>query len=169
LQVLMGLSSHLEDSRRDVIYNIRDMTSSQAGFAVPDRCEAAVDLHLPPKASVGEMAAELEEVVSRCLPEGASLSDVLNYSTLHAGYEIPDRGWLPDILKKVYSRRRLPWAPGAFRSHSDANTLWAEGVRPIILGPGQLEKAHTATEAVDFSQVALASELYLDLLRSLSP
>ncbi|MFP4037038.1 MAG: M20 family metallopeptidase, partial [Desulfobacteraceae bacterium] len=106
LQVLMGLSSHLEDSRRDVIYNIRDMTSSQAGFAVPDRCEAAVDLHLPPKASVGEMVAELEEVVSRCLPEGASLSDVLNYSTLHAGYEIPDRGWLPDTLKKVYSRRR---------------------------------------------------------------
>jgi acetylornithine deacetylase/succinyl-diaminopimelate desuccinylase-like protein len=37
------------------------------------------------------------------------------------------------------------------------------------LGPGQLEKAHTAAEAVDFSQVALASELYLNLLLSLSP
>ncbi len=169
LQILMGLSGHLEKARRDVIYNIRDMTSSQAGFAVPDRCEAAVDLHLPPKSPVGEIAAELEEVVSGCLPEGTPLRDVLEYCTLHNGYEIPDRGWLPDLLREVYHRHHLPWAPGAFRSHSDANLLWAEGVRPIMLGPGQLEKAHTAAEDVSFSQVALASDLYLDLLLSLAP
>ncbi|MFO7785697.1 MAG: M20/M25/M40 family metallo-hydrolase [Desulfatiglandales bacterium] len=166
LQVLMGLTAHLEKSRRDVIYNIRDMNSSHAGFAVPDRCDVAIDLHLPPQSPVGEIAAELEDVVSRALPGGLDIRDVFDFCTLQGGYVLPDKGWLPDLLRPAYSRHGLNWSPGAFPSHSDANLLWSEGIRPVILGPGQLEKAHTQDESVSFSQVALASDLYLDLLAS---
>jgi acetylornithine deacetylase len=168
LQVLMGLTTHLEKTRQDVIYNIRDMNSSQAGFAVPDRCDVAIDLHLPAAAPVGEIAAELEDVVARTLPKGLDLRDAFEFCTLQGGYDLPDKGWLPGLLQETYRRHGLPWSPGAFRSHSDANLLWAEGIRPIMLGPGQLEKAHTQDEAVSFSQVALASDLYLDLLASVS-
>jgi acetylornithine deacetylase len=167
LQVLMGLTSHLEASHRDVIYNIRDMNSSHAGFAVPDRCDVAIDLHLPPQSPVGEIAAELEDVVSRTLPRGLDLRDAFEFCTLQGGYALPDKGWLPDLLRATYGRHGLPWSPGAFPSHSDANLLWAEGIRPVMLGPGQLEKAHTQDESVSFSQVALAADLYLDLLHSL--
>jgi len=168
LQVLMGLTAHLEKTRQDVIYNIRDMNSSQAGFAVPDRCDVAIDLHLPAAAPVGEIAAELEDVVARTLPKGLDLRDAFEFCTLQGGYALPDKGWLPSLLQETYRRHGLPWSPGAFRSHSDANLLWAEGIRPIMLGPGQLEKAHTQDEAVSFSQVALASDIYLDLLASVS-
>ncbi len=167
LQVLMGLTAHLEKSRQDVIYNIRDMNSSHAGFAVPDRCDVAIDLHLPPQSPVGEIAAELEDVVARTLPRGLDLRDAFDFCTLQGGYALPDKGWLPDLLRATYGRHGLPWSPGAFRSHSDANLLWAEGIRPVMLGPGQLEKAHTQDESVSFSQVTLAADLYLDLLASL--
>lgn len=168
LQVLMGLTAHLEQSRQDIIYNIRDMNSSQAGFAVPDTCGAAIDLHLPPNAPVGEIAAELEDVIAKTLPKGLDLRDAFDFCTLHGGYELPDKGLLPDLLRSTYQAQGIPWTPGAFQSHSDANLLWAEGIRPIMLGPGQLEKAHTQDEAVSFSQVSLASEIYLDLLVSIS-
>ncbi len=167
LHVLMGLTAHLDKSRKDVIYNIRDMNSSHAGFAVPDRCDVAIDLHLPPESPVGEIAAELEDVVSQALPPGVDLREVFDFCTLQGGYVLPDKGWLPDLLREAYTRHGLLWSPGAFPSHSDANLLWSEGIRPIILGPGRLEKAHTQDESVSFSQVVMAADLYLELLASL--
>ncbi len=168
LEMILEISEHLDAHKPEVIYNIRDFISSQAGFVVPDRCEAWMDLHLPAVSPIGELAMELEEVVSRSLPEGLRPEEVLTFSTIHAGYRLPDRGLLPDILRGVYRSHRLPWKPGFFRSHSDGNVLWGSGIKPIILGPGQLEKAHRGDESVAFHQVAIAAALYLDVIRSLS-
>jgi acetylornithine deacetylase len=74
-----------------------------------------------------------------------------------------------EALKTVFAKRSLHWEPQAFRSHSDANVLWAAGVKPILLGSGQLEKAHAPDESVSFKQVLAAAQLYLDLLIALSP
>lgn len=48
----------------------------------------------------------------------------------------------------------------AFTSHSDANQLWTAGVKPVILGCGRLEKAHSPDEDVSFEQVLGAAEIY---------
>jgi len=157
LELLLKLTQHLNEARGDVVYNIRDVSSSQAGFAVPDLCEASVDLHVPPHFHIGELAVELEEIA-----EGAS-----SLSTIHSGYLLPDKGMVPDILKDSFTRGNLPWNPGLFRSDSDANLLWQEGVKPVILGPGELEKAHTQEECISFSQVVAASRIYLDALFSM--
>ena len=74
---------------------------------------------------------------------------------------------MTEALKAVYARRSVPLECQAFRSHSDANELWAAGVKPLLLGPGQLEKAHAHEESVSFGQVRLAAEIYLELLASL--
>ena len=62
--------------------------------------------------------------------------------------------------------RNGSFEPTAFRSHSDANLLWNAGIRPLVLGPGQLEKAHTSDESISFSEVASAAEIYIALARS---
>ena len=67
-------------------------------------------------------------------------------------------------LKSVFADRNLPWNPKSFPSHSDANLLWSSGMKPILLGPGQLEKAHAPDESVAFSQVEAAAGLYRDLM-----
>jgi acetylornithine deacetylase len=53
---------------------------------------------------------------------------------------------------------------GAFVSDSDAVHLWQNGIKPVVLGPGRLETAHTNDEHVDFGEVESAAHVYLDLL-----
>jgi len=50
LRVLLHLGKNqlFDREKSDIVYSIREMSSSQAGFVVPDRCEAWIDLHLPP-------------------------------------------------------------------------------------------------------------------------
>ena len=167
LQLLLHISHYMVNDRPEGVYNIRDLLSTQAGFAVPDWCEAWLDVHLPPKAPVGDIILELEEIVERTRKENVQVDTTIRLNTVEAGYELPDKGMVVEILQSVYSRHTIPWKPQAFPSHSDANQLWAAGVKPILLGPGQLGKAHAPDESVSFQQVTLAAEIYQDLLMSM--
>jgi len=167
LRLLLNMTQYFEKERPEVVYNIRDLFSSQAGFAVPDLCQAWVDIHVPPKALVGEITTEVEEIVGRESEGYAYIETRYRNTTIDAGYELPERGPIVNALRAVYAERGLEWEPQPFRSHSDANQIWAAGGRPILLGPGGLEKAHAPDESVSFQQVCLASEIYLDLVRKL--
>ncbi len=50
LRVLLHLGKDplFDREQSEIVYSIREMSSSRAGFVVPDRCEAWIDLHLPP-------------------------------------------------------------------------------------------------------------------------
>ncbi len=164
LRLISRITRYLGSQRPDVVYNIRDLFSSQAGFAVPDRCEAWLDAHLPPSAPAGEIILELEEILAQERQRDSHLDASLRFATVHAGYELPEKGPVVDALRSVFARRPLLWEPQDFPSHSDANLLWAAGVKPILLGPGQLERAHVPEESVSFQQVCLAAEIYRDLM-----
>ena len=168
LRFLLRLLHHIETQQQEIVYNIRDLSSSHAGFAVPDRCNAWLDLHLPPSAPVGEITMEIEELLLQERREQPEFKGSLRFTNIHPGYEIPEKGSFLRAWKQVYSKHSLPWEPEAFRSHSDANLLWAAGVKPILMGPGHLDKAHAPDESVPFSEVVQASRLYLDLMLSLS-
>jgi acetylornithine deacetylase len=166
LQLILKTTGYLEREQPEAVYNIRDLFSSQATFAVPDRCEAWLDIHLPPMAPIGDIIVELEEIFWGTRAEHAGLDASIRFVTVDAGYELPEKGPLVEALRTVYTKHALPWEPQVFRSHSDASRLWEAGVLPVLLGPGQLEKAHTPDESVSFEQVCLAARLYLDLLVS---
>ena len=70
-------------------------------------------------------------------------------------------------LKETYEKMSLSWDPQEFRSHSDGNVLWAAGVDPIILGPGELGAAHAPEESVLFQRVVQAANIYLNFALSL--
>ena len=168
LRFLLKITHYIENERPEMVYNLRDLSSSHAGFAVPDRCDAWLDVHLPPTAPVGEIILEMEDILSRERAETPGFNGTLRFATVHGGYTIPEKGWPVEILKHVYTKHSLPWKPEAFRSHSDANLLWEAGMKPILLGPGELAKAHAPDEAVSFDQVHLAAQLYFDLILALS-
>jgi acetylornithine deacetylase len=168
LQFLLKLLHYIKTDRPEIVYNIRDLSSSQAGFAVPDRCDAWLDIHLPPTAPVGEIILEMEETLNREHNEKQGFNGTLRFATVHGGYTIPEKGLLAGVLKEVYAARSLPWEPQPFRSHSDGNLLWEAGMKPILLGPGELAKAHAPDEAISFEQVHLAAELYFELLLAFS-
>ncbi|GAB6905278.1 Peptidase M20 [Desulfosarcina cetonica] len=164
LRLLLAYIEHFDRDFSEGVYNLRDLTSARSGFAAPDSCEAWIDLHLPALTNMGQLTFQLEELHANYLKENPQVEAALHFNTIHAGYELPQKGPLVDLLRKVFDHHQMAFNPTSFPSHSDANTLWAAGIKPILLGPGQLEKAHTAEEMVSLSQVKLAAQMYTDLL-----
>jgi acetylornithine deacetylase len=163
LRSILGITRHLDENRPELVYNIRDLWSSHAGFVVPEFCEVRIDIHLPPSAGVSDMMAELEEIVARTHAENKAIEVALRFDTVDAGFTLPEKGPVVESLKDIYSRRSLMWRPSPFISHSDASQFWQAGVRTMLLGPGRIEKAHAPDESASFKQICLAAEIYYDL------
>jgi acetylornithine deacetylase len=164
LNILLRLTNYLDENRYGLIYNIRDVHSADSGFAVPDRCVAQLDIHLPPGLPLGGIVKAVEKNVNFYGKAFEVYKHVVNFPTINRGYRIQDKGRIISIIKKTYSGNGLIWRPGAFRSHSDANILRKAGTKPIILGPGYLAKAHSSNESVPVDQVFLASQVYFHIL-----
>lgn len=165
LQVLLQLGNDplFDRATSELVYSIREMRSSQAGFVVPDRCETLIDLHLPPGHDPEVLQDEIRRLVAgydRTIP-GLNLEVSFDFSS--AGYRLAGNNRLEQILQEVYPKLGLSWRTDAFRSHSDGNLFFAAGVQPLILGPGSLETAHTPDEWVRFEEVSIAARLYAAL------
>jgi acetylornithine deacetylase len=160
LRFLLAAIEHFKGRGDGVIYNYRDLSSSPSGFAVPDWCEAWIDLHLPPNVAPAPLIYDLEELLETQKTERTNLDAKMSFTTVHEGYALPARGHFWDWIRESYARAGLPFQPDSFRSHSDASLLWHEGTRAIILGPGRLEEAHRTGEGVSWKQVCQAAELY---------
>ncbi|WP_319563146.1 M20/M25/M40 family metallo-hydrolase [Marispirochaeta sp.] len=166
LNYLLRLEDRIEEEAETRI-NIRDLHSSESGFAVPDQCAAAVDLHIPPGFASSDYAAVLQEFsIEHLNTTGASHYEI-EFPTRTDGFIIKESASLVETLKHVYRESSIDWKPAAFRSHSDANLLRDSGCGALILGPGQLSLAHTIDESVDFEEVVRASRIYTMLLKSL--
>jgi acetylornithine deacetylase len=160
LRFLLAAIEHFKGRGDGVIYNYRDLSSSPSGFAVPDWCEAWVDLHLPPEVAPAPLIYDLEELLEAQKQERTNLDARLSFTTVHEGYDLPARGSFWDWAKESFRIAGLPFQPDSFRSHSDASLLWRDGTRAMILGPGRLEEAHRSGEGVSWKQVCDAAQLY---------
>lgn len=165
LRVLMHLGKEalFVRAQSDIVYSIREMSSSRAGFVVPDRCEAWIDLHLPPT----QNPVAIQEAIRR-IAAGAELAipglDLeVTFDFASAGYALAANNDLAKILDPVYNTLGLKLRLDAFRSHSDGNLFFAAGTKPLILGPGALETAHTSAEHVIFDEVISAARIYAAL------
>ena len=165
LQVLLHLGSDplFDRAKSEIVYSIREMKSSQAGFVVPDRCEAWIDLHLPPERDPVALQDAIRLVVADLDQQIPGLDLDVSFDFASSGYRLGTDNPLAQILEQVYPRLDLPLLMNAFRSHSDGNLFFAAGVKPLILGPGSLETAHTPDERVDFAEVSAAARIYAAL------
>ena len=165
LRFLLDLSTYFEKRYPQIIHNIRDLSSSRSGFAVPEKCDVWIDLHHPPDAPTGEITWDLEEFIDQFQQKQNHLDLAMRFHTIQTGYEIPEKGGLVTSLKQTFTDEDIPWTPSSFRSHSDANSLWESGLKPIMLGPGSLDQAHTVDESIPFDQVCKAAEVYYTLIK----
>lgn len=162
LRLLIQVTDYATSSPSGLVYNIRELSGFPGGFVVPDVCEAWLDLHLPPDSRIDLLKTELEQLVEEAGESIPSLDIHMRFEDTHSGYRISEERTLVKKLKEVYQNTSIPWKPQDFRSHSDANVLWAAGVDPIILGPGRLEAAHTPEESISLNQTIQAAQIYLN-------
>jgi acetylornithine deacetylase len=167
LRLLLYVTDYATSSPLGLVYNIRELSGFPGGFVVPDTCEAWLDLHLPPDSRIDLLKTELEQLVEEAGNSIPKLNIHMRFEETHSGYRISEERSLVKKLREVFQNMDLQWNPQDFRSHSDANVLWAAGVDPIILGPGRLEAAHTPEESTSFNQVVQAAKIYLNLMLSL--
>ncbi|MBU5613167.1 M20 family metallopeptidase [Geomonas azotofigens] len=165
LRVLLhlGKDALFKRGESEIVYSIREMRSSQKGFVVPDRCEAWIDLHLPPERDPDTVEQSIRRIVAgagQFIP-GLDLSVAFDFAS--AGYNLGTDNPLARILEQTYQRLGLTLKFEAFRSHSDGNLFHAAGCRPLILGPGALEISHTPEEQVNFAEVLAAARIYAAL------
>jgi acetylornithine deacetylase len=165
LRVLLHLGKDplFDREKSEIIYSIRELSSSRAGFVVPDRCETWIDLHLPPDMdpiSLQEVIRGTAATVGRLIPE---LDLSVSFDFASAGYDLGADNRLAQILRETCPVLGLTLRLDAFRSHSDGNLFFAAGTKPLILGPGSLETAHTADEQVTLAEVLDAARIYAAL------
>jgi acetylornithine deacetylase len=167
LRFLLELEDRTEQGEPETVLNIRDLHSSESGFAVPDRCSASIDLHIPPGVQAHRYAEQLRAFAETHL-EGSSASRYeIEYFESADGYRLSTDDRLVSALRSACAASGAEWQPDAFRSHSDANMLKDAGCSPVIFGPGQLAKAHSVDEAVQFEQVVRAARIYARVLEEL--
>jgi len=164
LRLLLEIISAFKDRKEGIIYNFRDLMSSPSGFAVPEWCEVWIDLHLPPLVAPAPLIYDLEELLRRQREKRSRLKAHLSFTTVHEGYDLPLRGLFYDFFQKAFEKEGLPFEPDSFRSHSDANLLWREGTRSVLIGPGRLEEAHRRGEGVEWRDVQAATALFRTLM-----
>lgn len=165
LRVLLHLGKEplFDREKSEIVYSIREMRSSQGGFVVPDRCETWIDLHLPPDKdpdALQEMIRRIAADAFRFIPD---LDLQVDFDFASPGYNLGADNPFADILRKIFPLLGQSLRLDAFRSHSDGNLFFAAGAKPLILGPGSLETAHTPDEQVIFAEVAAAARIYAAL------
>ncbi len=140
--------------------NPRQISGGGAMFIVPARCEATLDLHIPPGegALMGHRAVALARERAAALHGGCSFqAEELFWAQ---GFKTPlDDPRLRPALDG-FARLGLDPRLDAFPSHSDASLLHSAGCATVVCGPGRLEVAHTHDEHVSLSQTLQAAQLY---------
>ncbi|WP_321394576.1 M20/M25/M40 family metallo-hydrolase [uncultured Desulfuromusa sp.] len=146
-----------------LVYSIREMSSSRAGFVVPDRCDTWIDLHLSPDIQPETVRTELEKALTHARKTIKGLSLEASFDFESGGYELELSNPLMEALEDVFPRLNLPLEFVPFRSHSDGNLFYQAGSKPLILGPGSLETAHTSEEQTTLAEVEAAARIYASL------
>jgi len=165
LRVLLHLGKDplFDRENNRIFYSIREMSSSRAGFVVPDRCEALIDLHLAPEISPEQVREAIEQRLASAGKYVADLDLDCSFDFASGGYDLGEDNRLGEILEEVYPRLNLPLLQLPFRSHSDGNLFYQAGVKPLVLGPGSLETAHTQDEQTSLAEVEAAARIYAAL------
>lgn len=165
LRVLLhlGKAPMFDRNVTDIVYSIREMTSSRAGFVVPDLCEAWIDLHLPPPITPEQVEEAMRALAASSHHEIPDLHLALAFNFSARAYDLGIDNPIASLLAEVYPLLDLSPRFDSFRSHSDGNLFFEAGVKPLLLGPGDLEVAHTQEEQTSFAQVLAAAKIYAAL------
>jgi len=165
LRVLLHLARDplFDRHQSGIVYSIRELSSSRAGFVVPDRCETWIDLHLPPDADPATVQKAIEQRAEGARRLIDELDLEVSFDFASRGYRLGTDHPLAGHLGTICRQLGVPSRLDAFRSHSDGNLFFEAGVSPLILGPGSLECAHTSDERIALTEVVAAARIYAAL------
>jgi acetylornithine deacetylase len=135
----------------------------QAPNIVPDGAWLLTDRRLLPGEDADRVRGEIQQALERhgvedvridwCRVEKAPLATPDDHPAVRACLE-------------ALKAQGLPTGTGAVAFGTDAGVFAQHGLTSVVLGPGSIAQAHTASEFVEIAQVEAAAEWFLRLLES---
>lgn len=133
---------------------------------VPEDCIIAVDIRLLPGQDAAETYRDIETALRSRMSGLKDIEWIFDEpGVIDSGYEISADSELVRQACGVLGGRK---AEVVFYS-CDASKIAAKNVPCIILGPGDIAEAHTATESIAVSDLEAGAKAYLQLARTLMP
>lgn len=172
------LIPQVEDTKFDLLgnatLNVGVIKGGDDPNVIPDTCIVQIDRRWLPNEDIDEIysqynafAARAAKVTGctftvRCMEEAvASLKNTPH--SIEAGDRL-----VTEALAAVEQVTGKKQEPVAFPAWSDAALLSNNiGTRCIVLGPGNIDQAHTNNEFCSIKDIIDASEIYLDLIKRL--
>ncbi len=154
------------DEPERIAFNPRSIQGGGEMFAVAERCRASLDVHFAPSLDPAVIHDVIDQARRFSLESHPGCE--LNATQLYAarGYALDPSNPALAPMRSAFAELGRPFAPGSFRSHSDASPLFPRGTAPVVCGPGRLEVAHTPTEHVELAEVHRAAELYATIFHA---
>lgn len=149
--------------RHDLIgrggYNVQMISGGSGEMAVPHRCDLILDCRVLPGQSPSEVQLAINALVSDW--DGVDI----RWLDVSGPYEIGEREPVVALVSSCI-REALGEEPclGGILSWTDAENLYAAGIKPVVFGPGSLAVSHTADEYIDLSEVVKAARVFAGLV-----
>ncbi|MCL5096498.1 MAG: M20 family metallopeptidase [Candidatus Omnitrophica bacterium] len=132
---------------------------------VPDSCTIDVDRRMVPGETTSQVKQELTALSSSMKTRDPEFNVAME-QTIPDDYplETAPSERVVQLANKVSQELGAPARLVAVPYSSDAGKLSHAAIPSIIMGPGNIDQAHAATEYVELEQVALAARAYYQLI-----
>ena len=137
---------------------------------VPDRCTIEIDRRLLPGESVETVLDHYQRLLDSVSAEHPGMEAVMHPPMLtDVPLETSNDSLAATTIADVLAQMRLDANLIGVPFGSDASKFGAIGIPSIILGPGDIDQAHSAVEYVDCGQVEQAVEIYRRFMLTFLP
>lgn len=163
---LEDLAARLDDKRDPELgpatLSVGMMSGGQAPNVVPNHAQLWADRRLLPGEDLAEARAEIESAIRAA---GVADAVALTQCTL----EKPTLGTPSDhscVLRcgEALTAAGLPVVRSGVAFGTDAGVFERAGIPGVVMGPGSIERAHTAREYVEVDQVEAMTDFFLRLI-----
>jgi acetylornithine deacetylase/succinyl-diaminopimelate desuccinylase-like protein len=138
--------------------------------AVPDRCEIVLDRRMVPGERQDAVVADIEALLTRLRAEDPELQVAIEGYLPTSGppSETPRDARLVELAVEAVGE--VTGAPGEVYGAGfgcDMTHFRGLGAEAVILGPGDIDRAHKADEYIELAELEAGRQVYLTLLRRL--
>jgi len=146
------------------------ITGGHKESAVPDRCEIVLDRRMVPGERQDRVVADIEALLSQLRAEDPELQVAIEGYLPTSGppSETPRDARLVGLA--VEAAGEVTGAPGEVYGAGfgcDMTHFRGLGAEAVILGPGDIDRAHKADEYIELAELEAGRQVYLTLLRRL--
>ncbi len=136
-----------------------------AANIIPDRCVIDVDRRVVPGEDLSRLLPDFVDVLDKVRREDPTIDYTLDVGTNNPPLLPTGNVALTDFIKQVLAGHDLPTlvlgAPFGTHACHYANA----GLPAVVIGPGEIDKAHTRDEYISLAQLEHGVEVYLGMMR----